>query len=39
MLFFAILVGFGFAIGYQIDRKENVKEWIDDILLDKWMRK
>ncbi len=39
MLFFAFLVGVGFAIGYQIDQKENVKEWIDGILMDKWMRK
>lgn len=39
MLFFALLVGIGFAIGYQFDRKENLKEWLDDLLMDKWMRK
>lgn len=39
MIFFAFLVGLGFVIGYQFDHKENVREWIDEIFMDKWMRK
>ncbi|SFJ31044.1 DUF2273 domain-containing protein [Thermoflavimicrobium dichotomicum] len=39
MLFFALLVGLGFFIGKQIDRKEDLKEVIDTIILEKWMRK
>ncbi|SEN22556.1 DUF2273 domain-containing protein [Lihuaxuella thermophila] len=38
-LFFAILVGLGFFIGKQLDHKEDFKQIIDLILLDKWMNK
>lgn len=38
-LFFAILVGLGFFIGRQLDQKEDLKQVIDSILFDKWMRK
>lgn len=39
MMFFAIVVGAGYFIGSQLDRKENVKQLLDNILLDKFMRK
>ncbi len=39
MLFFALLVGLGFFVGKQIDRKEDLKKVIDTIILEKWMRR
>jgi uncharacterized membrane protein len=39
MLFFALLIGLGFAVGQQVDRPVDMKELLDSILLDKWMRK
>ncbi|SHE45581.1 Small integral membrane protein [Seinonella peptonophila] len=39
MLFFSIILGLSYLIGVQFDRKEDVKQMIDNILLDKFMRK
>lgn len=39
MLFFALLAGTGFVVGHQLDRKTDMKELLDAVLLDKWMRK
>ncbi|RAL26559.1 DUF2273 domain-containing protein [Thermoflavimicrobium daqui] len=39
MLFFALLAGLGYFLGRQFDRKEDLKEVIDTIILEKWMRK
>lgn len=39
MTLFAIIVALGYFIGSQLDHKEDVKQMIDHIIFDKFMRK
>lgn len=39
MFWFVLFIGIGFLIGYQVDRETDLKELLDSILLEKWMRK
>lgn len=39
MFWFMMFVGIGFFIGYQVDRETDLKELLDSVLLEKWIRK
>lgn len=39
MIFVTLLLVAGFVIGHQLDRNTDMKQLLDSIQLDKWMRK